>query len=233
MELYWYDHLLFFITAVMIPALSLMSRPLPENLPEDMILPPKKHLYYQNGLMLIIGSALVITAWNAAERPWAMLGFQLINLNTVVILSASILVIFYIADLIYSYYDNEGTEKKLEELSHILPMNMQDYKHYIFLAFAAGICEEIIFRGFLIRYLELLLGSYEYVSIVAILIPAFTFGLSHMYQGYRSVLKIVLIAVLFGIIFVWSGSLILAMIIHISIDLISGLSGVVFRKEKN
>ncbi|MBK9254850.1 MAG: CPBP family intramembrane metalloprotease [Saprospiraceae bacterium] len=69
--------------------------------------------------------------------------------------------------------------------------------------------------------------------MVAILIPAFTFGLSHMYQGYRSVLKIVLIAVLFGIIFVWSGSLILAMIIHISIDLISGLSGVVFRKEKN
>jgi uncharacterized protein len=234
-ELYWYDHALFFLTAVVIPFISVMARPLPDSISEEssdyQILPPKKHLYYQNGLVLVIGALLVLTTWNAADRKWSALGFDWIQMNTVVVFSVVILCAFYLVDLFQSIYQKEATQEKLKDLQQILPLNWNEYRHYIFLAMAAGICEEIIFRGFLINYLNTLLVDLDYSTVYAIAIPAVTFGLSHWYQGKAAVLKIMFISLLFGVIFVWSGSLYLIMAIHVAIDLISGMSGMWINKN--
>jgi len=231
LELYWYDHLLFLITAILIPLISLSSKSVSSEDSEELLLPPKKHMYYSNGLVLVIGSLLVITAWNASNRPWSMLGFQLITTNNIVLITSAILILYYLGDILSSFIKKKESEKKLQELSYILPMNFSEYKHFIFLAFAAGICEEIIFRGFLINYLNILLSTLPFTIFFAITIPALTFGLSHIYQGWKAVFKIIFISVLFGIIFVWSESLIAVIIIHILIDLISGLAGVIIVKQ--
>lgn len=234
LELHWYDHALFFLTAIVIPLLSVMARPVQETMSEEMDeflpLPPKKHLYYQNGLVLLIGSLLVLTAWNAADRNWAGLGFAPMQWNSIVIVAAGLLCTFYLLDLVRSYLNTKETQEKIKELQQILPLNWSEYKHYIFLALAAGICEEIVFRGFLINYLNTLLKGLDHSVIYAIVLPAVTFGMSHWYQGKAAVAKIIFISVLFGVVFVWSGSLILIMIIHTSIDLISGLSGIFIHK---
>ena len=65
-----------------------------------------------------------------------------------------------------------------------------------------------------------------YGTWVAIIIPALVFSLSHMYQGWLAVLKIFIISMLFGCIFSVSGSLIVVILIHVFIDIISGLVGV-------
>lgn len=236
LELHWYDHMLFFLTAVVIPLLSLMARP-PANpeadeLRPDLDLPPKKHLYYQNGLVLIIGAMLVLTAWNAADREWTYLGFRLADFNTWVQIAAATLILFYIVDLLLSVINKSETEEKIKSLEYVIPLNWGEFRHYIFLAFAAGICEEIIFRGFLINYLFTILQSTQWVIYLSILIPAVTFGLSHYYQGLKAVLKIISIAILFGVIFVYSGSLYIVMIIHVCIDLVSGMSAILLNKRE-
>ena len=236
LELHWYDHALFFLTAVVIPLLSVMAKNVPDELPEEMEdqfeLLPKKHLYYQNGLVLIIGALLVLTNWNAADRNWSGLGFKAIDFNQVVLVCTTGLLLFYITDLVYSYFKKEETEQKIKNLQYVIPLNFSEYKHYVFLAVTAGICEEIIFRGFLINYLLTLLQDFRWVVYLSVLIPAITFGISHYYQGVKAVIKIMDIAVLFGIIYVASESLYLVMAIHIAIDLVSGLSPILMANNE-
>lgn len=196
----------------------------PELIP---LLPAKKHLYYTNGLVLIIAAMLVITAWNISKRSWQDLGIRWPEINKMVIIGIIAVVVLYLANLLYSLLVKSYSERKTKELSYIIPMNFSEYKHFIFIAFAAGISEEIIYRGFAIPYLmhfdNLLGGS----AIVAIILTAFVFALGHLYQGWWDTLKIFGIAIFFGIIFWYSGSLLIVIIIHILVDLISGLSGII------
>ena len=79
MELTWFVHLFFFVIGVVFPTMAIMTEK-PGN-EEDMdmsYLPPKKHIYYTNGLMLLIGSLMVLTLWNVTyrsfEKLWASIG---------------------------------------------------------------------------------------------------------------------------------------------------------------
>lgn len=114
----------------------------------------------------------------------------------------------------------------MDEMQHLMPLTWDEFKHYIFLAFSAGICEEVVFRGFIVTYISYYAMELPYGTWVAIIIPALVFSLSHMYQGWLAVLKIFIISMLFGGIFLVSGSLIVVILIHVFIDIISGLVGV-------
>ncbi len=96
---------------------------------------------------------------------------------------------------------------------------------------SAGVCEEIVFRGFLIRYIDSLSG-YLPPSIanngdtIAILIPAILFAVSHFYEGRTAVVKIALLAVLFGYMFACSGSLLLPVLLHFALNFVQGVIGI-------
>ena len=71
-----------------------------------------------------------------------------------------------------------------------------------------GILEELVFRGIVLKSIEVLLATLLGVPIaalVAILVAAFGAGLIHFYQGPRAVAIIVQLSVLFGGLFVISG----------------------------
>jgi len=225
LEFNWFDHLFALFLVVIMPVMSLKSDKISPELIES--LPPKKHLFYTNGLMLVIGALLVLTSWNVSERPWEALGVRLPVLDHRVIILTALVVIIYLSDTIYSWFNQRNQKERLEEMTYILPASWKEYRHYIFLAFAAGISEEIIFRGFLITYLSHFLTIVQYGDLVSIVIPALAFSLSHLYQGWWAVIKIMVIAILLGGIFLYSGSLLLVITIHVLIDLLSGLMGVV------
>jgi hypothetical protein len=67
-------------------------------------LPPKKHLFYSNGLMLFIGALLVITSWNISKKPWSALGFDWIQPDPLVWILSLVILAFYIGDLAYGYF---------------------------------------------------------------------------------------------------------------------------------
>ncbi|MEY3420868.1 MAG: hypothetical protein RIR48_1157 [Bacteroidota bacterium] len=229
-EFNWFDHIFAIFILIVIPALSVRSEKMSPDLIES--LPPKKHLFYSNGLMLFIGALLVVTSWNISERPWSALGIEWIQQNPIVWILSITILIFYFGDILYGYINKNYLKSRMDEMQYIIPVNWDEFKPYIFLAFSAGICEEIVFRGFLITYIFYYIGDMPYGQGIAMAIPALVFSLSHLYQGWWAVLKIFIIALLFGAIFIFSGSLILVILIHIFIDLVSGLAGVMSYNSK-
>jgi uncharacterized protein len=229
LEINWFDHLFVILVGLVIPAMSLISGSMSED--KSYQLPPKKHLYFTNGLVLIIGALLVLSSWNMGNKPWKILGFVLPMINPTVIWSTIILVFLYLGDSILSLKSVKHNQDDFQHMSLIVPLNWKEYFPYMFLAFAAGICEEIIYRGFLIPYILHYLPVSEFSYIIALVVPGIIFAISHFYQGTWSVLKIFLISILFGLIFFYSGSLLIVVIIHILIDLMSGIMGVLVFKE--
>jgi membrane protease YdiL (CAAX protease family) len=87
------------------------------------------------------------------------------------------------------------------------------------ISLVAGVGEEVTFRGVLYTLLLRLLGS----TGVAVGLAAAAFGASHAVQGWRAVLLAVLFGLGFHLLVVVSGSLYLAMGVHVAYDLVAGL----------
>ncbi|HOY11555.1 MAG TPA: CPBP family intramembrane metalloprotease [Saprospiraceae bacterium] len=236
MKLFWLDHILFIVVGILIPILSLLSSS--KNMAIEgeevkMDLPPKKHLYYSNGLMLWIGAVLVITSWNITTKPWADLGINWPVFSTLSIyLILALLAIYLIDTAVSTYQYQKGKKIDDEEMLNIMPQNWTEYSHFIFLAVSAGVCEEIVFRGFLINYMREVLPSSPYNLIMSIIIPGMIFSISHFYQGFLNVFKIFSLSILFGAIFVLTKSLLIVAILHAMVDLISGAVFVILEKRK-
>jgi hypothetical protein len=67
-----------------------------------------------------------------------------------------------------------------------------------------GFLEEMLFRGYLLKRLRLVLGRGIPAVAIAVLLPGIAFGLAHAYQGAAGMLSTGLIGVILGIAFVWS-----------------------------
>jgi membrane protease YdiL (CAAX protease family) len=230
MEFNWLDHIFVLVVMVIMPILSIKTKQSSEDI--EYVVPPKKHLFYSNGLMLIIGALLILSSWNISGRSWVDLGMRWPELDFDLVYPVILVTALYLSDTVYSWMNKAYKENKIRELSFLVPLTWQEYGHYVFLAFAAGICEEIIFRGFLINYLQYYLSGYAYATLISITLPAIVFSLSHLYQGWWAVLKILAIAILFGWIFIVTKSLLIVIVLHIVIDLISGMVGIGMVEEE-
>jgi membrane protease YdiL (CAAX protease family) len=68
--------------------------------------------------------------------------------------------------------------------------------------------------------------------LLSVFLPAFVFSIAHFYQGVKAVIKIFVLAVLFGYLFVFSGSLLIVMILHFLVDAVGGLLTIKYMKEE-
>jgi membrane protease YdiL (CAAX protease family) len=103
----------------------------------------------------------------------------------------------------------------------ILPRSPIEISLWIVISAAAGVCEEIVYRGYLQRQLLALWQNLP----AAILCQAVVFAAIHRYQGAFNVLGICVMAILFGTFAARRKSLKPGIIAHIWHD---GLIGVVF-----
>ncbi|MBK8698928.1 MAG: CPBP family intramembrane metalloprotease [Saprospiraceae bacterium] len=224
MNVTWFDHLFFFIIGIVFPAMAFLSERPKEEDEENYRngLPPKKHIYYSNSLMLFIGALMVLTLWNVTYRSFDTLGFILPVMDTMVIVLCGIIIAIYAADTLFSYFQAKKSPDNITEMGHIMPTSWDDYRHFVILALAAGTCEEVIFRGFMVNYVRELFSGSIYATAIALILPSAIFAVSHLYQGWFAVLKITAISLLFGGIYILSGSLLLVVVIHVFVDLVSG-----------
>jgi uncharacterized protein len=88
------------------------------------------------------------------------------------------------------------------------------------LSLAAGVCEELVWRGVLPALVAALTGSVP----AAITISVFSFAVAHAIQGLRSVLAIASIAAAFHALVALSGSLYVAMAVHFAYDVVAGFT---------
>jgi uncharacterized protein len=103
----------------------------------------------------------------------------------------------------------------------IFPQGPAEIAFYLFLALTAGICEEIIFRGYLQKQFAGITGS----AVAGLLIQGIVFGAAHGYQGPKLMVVIAVYGCLFGLLAQWRRSLRPGMIGHFLHDGITGIVG--------
>jgi membrane protease YdiL (CAAX protease family) len=87
----------------------------------------------------------------------------------------------------------------------------------LYTAFTAGVCEEIIYRGLLFFLLQSIFSNMP--TLLVLIVSSVIFGCAHVYQGVSGVAKTAAIGLIFGHLFLATGSLIPPMILHFLIDI--------------
>ena len=101
-----------------------------------------------------------------------------------------------------------------------MPANGVERAWWIVVAVLAGVSEEITWRGVQTALLTNLTGRLWLAAIIC----SISFGLGHMVQGWKSSAIIVFFALAFQALVWLSGSLYVAMVVHIAYDITAGLS---------
>lgn len=112
----------------------------------------------------------------------------------------------------------ERIRERLASVRALMPQDRSEYPGFVSLAITAGVCEELLFRGFV----TWLLASILPVFWMAALAQALLFGLAHAYQGGRGVITTGAVGLFMtGIVWV-TGSLWAAMLVHALMDINAG-----------
>jgi membrane protease YdiL (CAAX protease family) len=184
----------------------------------------RKRFYISNGLVLWVMAAVVVGIWLWNERPLAGMGFRPAEGNPATYALTTAMVLLYLADILLSVhspkYRQESTEPWDTNLP-FLPEHPRELPAYAFLCLSAGICEEILYRGFLVTFfIDPMKPGFPFLAAI---VPALLFALAHFYQGYRAMVKIFILSLFFALVFLFSKSLLIVMAVHVLIDLAGGI----------
>ncbi|HEY6829183.1 MAG TPA: CPBP family intramembrane glutamic endopeptidase [Gemmatimonadaceae bacterium] len=108
------------------------------------------------------------------------------------------------------------------KMEFLMPRTADEYRWFLGLSLTAGVCEELICRGYFTWLLTPWLGAVGAVAVVSI-----GFGMGHAYQGWAGVVKTATVGAVMGAIMLVTGWLIPAMIVHALLD--AGSGTIVFR----
>jgi uncharacterized protein len=97
-----------------------------------------------------------------------------------------------------------------QAIRNLFPHTPTEVALYLVLALSAGICEEIIFRG----YLQRQFAALTRVAAGRIVLQGIAFGASHGYQGWKYMVIIAVFGILFGLLALWRRSLRPGMLAH-------------------
>lgn len=112
-------------------------------------------------------------------------------------------------------FAKEGKKVVVGDVEALMPQNSKERLWYALVALSAGLCEELVFRGYGLR----LLHSIGLVGAALIAASAIIFGLVHIYQGVVGAVMTALMGVLLAIIYLQTGTLWWAIIAHAALDL--------------
>jgi membrane protease YdiL (CAAX protease family) len=109
----------------------------------------------------------------------------------------------YLLDL----FDPSSNAATVESL---LPKSLLEISLWILLCLTAGFCEEIAFRGYLQKQFHAFTGSIA----IAVILQGIVFGITHGYQGWKNVVVISALGILYGMLAAWRRNLRVNIISH-------------------
>jgi membrane protease YdiL (CAAX protease family) len=115
--------------------------------------------------------------------------------------------------------DGSRLDDVRRQLGFLVPRGTREVVLWIALSITAGVCEELIFRGYLQRQFTALAGN----NLVGILASALVFGVAHGYEGAKRMLLIGVFGVMFGLLAYFRRSLRPGMMAHAFHDALTGL----------
>jgi uncharacterized protein len=190
--------------------------------------PAKKVRYYRKiGVVLwtlaalaclLLGFGPVFRIRYAPEElAWLSEGTRLrvLLLGVIVGVMAAIAVPAVIA--IWSEKLRVKAAKAAQRLAFILPSTRYERRWWIGVCVTAGVCEEILYRGFLLHYFH---ASPLHLTLTwALAVSSVVFGIGHLYQGVSGAVGTAVLGFLLGVVFLVTGSLAVPMMVHALLDL--------------
>ncbi|MBA3524638.1 MAG: CPBP family intramembrane metalloprotease [Geodermatophilaceae bacterium] len=102
-------------------------------------------------------------------------------------------------------------------VSALIPRTRVQRRWFGLVSITAGICEEVLYRGFFLLVLAALVPSFG--DPLLVVVGGLAFGLAHFYQGLTGVISTSVLGGVFSYLFLATGSLLLPVVLHALIDL--------------
>jgi membrane protease YdiL (CAAX protease family) len=132
-------------------------------------------------------------------------------------IGATILLFRAQANAVESPEGRAAIGRQVAPLAYFLPQDTADRNLFRALSVTAGVCEEWLFRGYLVALLEPALGLAGAVAASTAL-----FGIAHAYQGPVGMLRTGIVGLIFAGLTVATGSILPAMVVHAVVDWMQG-----------
>jgi membrane protease YdiL (CAAX protease family) len=197
----------------------------------------RTRLYRNSVVPQWVFSACIIALWAYRGRPWAAL---LLGPSTPLRLGIAFAPVALIVAFIWHQRRALLTRanwpdlvrRSLGRAEPLVPRTQDEHGGAILVALTAGICEELMFRGFVIWYFLAYWPGTWIAVIFAIVASSILFGFGHIYLGVRNVRSTAIGGVLFAAIAFLGVSLLPVMVLHAALDLNSFDLGYRAQREK-
>ena len=219
-----FDHLIFVVLTLVLPIRAWQNFRAMMRAPEADA--PRRRLRAYRMIVITqwLFAAVVAALWIATKRPWGAIGLTLghgglSNFGLVTLVLAAVVVGLAQRKSLKDERTQARLRERFEHFERLLPHTDQELRWFAAVSITAGVCEELLYRGFLLWYL-----GQRLEVVLAVVVASLIFGFGHVYQGPRGVLSTAIIGAFMSVLYLTSGSLLLPMLTHGAIDLSSGIA---------
>jgi membrane protease YdiL (CAAX protease family) len=155
--------------------------------------------------------------WNASPEMRALTGATSPEFTPIMITALSVGLLMPLA---LAWFHNGMRAKifeQLKEIDYLLPQSRSEIALFAGVSVTAGICEEVLFRGFLFAYLQS--SPWNLDPLTTVIVSSAMFGIAHFGQGVKGMLLTGMVGAAMGMLYVITGTLLAPIIVHILIDL--------------
>ena len=170
---------------------------------------------------LLAATGVVIAQWILLRRGWGEIGLEPVRTPGLVGVAFGLAIfLLFVLRAGPDERRDQGLRRRLASAERLMPHTARELRAYAVLVPVAAACGEILYRGFLVRWLATVgLGLLPAAAVSAIV-----FGLAHLYQGTRGMLLNAVRGAFLAAVYLLSGSLFAGMVIHAAMELHSGLT---------
>jgi len=181
--------------------------------------------YWETITHLWVLSAVVLVAWAMQGRTWPALGLGwgsgwLAWAMAGVAVAGVAMMALQTRSVAASREARTLVRQRIAPVREVLPHDRGELRVFHAVSISAGVCEELLFRGYVMWVISAYAGPWVGAVVTAVL-----FGLGHLYQGAAGVVQTGVVGLIMSAVVAASGSLWPAMVLHAAVDWGSGDAG--------